>query len=146
MNASTIYNPWSYGTNRPPPCPYCRAEATLVNGVVVYPDKPEFANRKFWYCGPCGAWCSVHDNSPRLPPLGSLANAELRVQRKQVYFELDQVRELEKIDRTTALHWLAKSLGRESKRLHISDLREADCMSALLILAARLNRLRRGAA
>lgn len=147
MTTATTYNPWSYGTNRPPPCPYCHAAATLVNGVEVYPESPELANRHYWLCRTCGAWCSCHDNSPRLPPLGSLANAELRVQRKRVYMELDEVRKLSGgLDRGKALQWLAQLLGRSERRLHISDLREADCMSALLILAAHLNRLRRGAA
>lgn len=144
MTAQQQINPWNYGTNRPPPCPYCKAAAVLVNGVEVYPDKPDLANRHYWLCRPCGAWCSVHDNSKRFPPLGTLANAELRVQRKRVYAEVDELRLLAKIERIAALEWLAKMLGREGRRLHISDLREGDCMSALLILAARLNRLRRG--
>lgn len=142
----TAPNSWAYGINRPPPCPYCKAQAVLVNGVEVYPDKPDLANRRYWICRPCAAWCACHDNSARLPPLGSLANAELRVQRKRVYAEIDEVRALTNSERGEVIDWLAKALGRETRKLHVSDLRESDCMSALLILAARLNRLRRGAA
>lgn len=124
----------------PPRCPYCRAAAQLVTGAAIYPDRPDLTRRRFWACVPCKAWCGVHENSPRCAPLGTLADAELRGQRRQVHDLLDPLWRGGGMSRQDAYAWLAKRLGMNVRRCHVGYFRDVQCMAAIAILLQRQGR------
>lgn len=59
-----------------PLCPYCGGPATLTMGADIYQNKPKLAEKHFWICRPCDAWCGCRGATRK--PLGFFANAELR--------------------------------------------------------------------
>ena len=59
-------------------CDYCQHPAVLVDGLSIYPFRPDLAKKNFWRCFPCSAFVGCHDNGDGKTPLGMLANAELR--------------------------------------------------------------------
>lgn len=71
-------------------CSYCGKPANLVTGKVIYPHRPDLADRKFWQCpGACGAWVGCHPGTCQ--PLGRLANAELRDAKRAAHAAFDPV-------------------------------------------------------
>lgn len=124
----------------PPRCPYCKAQAQLVTGAAIYPDRPDLTRRRFWACLPCGAWCGIHENSQRCAPLGTLANAELRGMRRKVHTLLDPLWRDGPMNRPDAYAWLAKRLGMDVRRCHVGYFRDAQCLAAVAILLQRQGR------
>ena len=57
-------------------CDYCQHPAVLVDGLSIYPFRPDLAKKNFWRCFPCSAFVGCHGDGKT--PLGMLANAELR--------------------------------------------------------------------
>lgn len=131
--------------HNPPRCPYCTKRSCLVDGLAIYPNRPDLQTRMFYQCAPCGAYVGTHKGSARHAPLGTLANAELRALRRQVHEKLDPLwqgnppGEVGKI-RNQVYDWLAKRMGLDVRRCHVAHFREAQCMAALLILADHHNR------
>lgn len=56
-------------------CPYCGAQALLVDDTEIYPRS---YGGKVWLCRPCCAWVGCHKNSSNNVPLGRLAKSNLR--------------------------------------------------------------------
>lgn len=70
-------------------CPYCSARAENVGGDVIYPHRPDLADKRFWRCVPCDAYVGCHRGTSN--PLGRLANAELRTAKIAAHAALDPI-------------------------------------------------------
>ena len=99
-------------------CPYCNNKAILVTGKIIYPHRPDLADRTFWLCGPCDAYVGTHKNSNN-KPLGRLANAELRKAKQKVHNHFDPLWKSGRMSRSKAYEWLAKELGISKSKCHI---------------------------
>lgn len=51
--------------NRGQICPYCGSKTEYVDGTVIYPHRPDLANRKFYICRPCNAYVGCHKPFPK---------------------------------------------------------------------------------
>ncbi len=112
-------------------CPYCMGPAELVGGAVVFPHREEFRDRKYWYCGPCGAYVGVHRTSLRHKPLGRLANAELRLWRQRAHAVIDPLWLGGVHKRTEVYERLAHSMGMTREECHIGKFDVAQCKQAI---------------
>lgn len=106
-------------------CPYCNREAKLVTGDVVYPHRPDLYTKNFWLCEPCEAFVGCHPGTLR--PLGTLATKTLRQLRLAAHNAFDPIWKSRKLKRKEAYQWLAKEMGIDVKRCHISQFNEAEC-------------------
>lgn len=137
------------------PCPYCSRQAKLVSGRVIYPHRPDLAEKRFWLCTPCDAYCGTH---PDGRPLGRLANAALRKAKMAAHAAFDPLwhpfqaqqraypearvpsARLRGIMRTRAYHWLAEQMGLALGDCHIGMFDEAQCRRVVEIMkAARID-------
>jgi hypothetical protein len=66
-----------------PACPYCGQQARLVGGDVIYPHRPDLAEKWFWLCAPCDAYVGTHKGTQI--PLGTPAKADLRCARSKLH-------------------------------------------------------------
>lgn len=109
-----------------PICPYCR-----VPGVLEYSD---YGRR--WECkeAGCGARVGVHKDSPRGAPLGTMARAALRQQRREVHELFDPLwrnKPPRFHNRQSAYGWLAGELCIPVARCHVGEFDEARCRRAI---------------
>ena len=131
-------------------CPYCGRAAVLVGGLVIYAFRQDLRHKRFWYCGPCGAWVGCHpaaDAEGRggvgdgTVPLGRLANAELRALKRQAHAVFDPLWRSGHMKRKNAYAWLASQLGIESADCHIGWMNATDCQRVIDICARETERL-----
>lgn len=107
-------------------CNYCLQPAKLVTGDYLYPhihffnDKIPAHSVYFWHCKPCDAWVGTHKNSKKNPPLGSLANKELRIARRNAHAVFDTLFKDKAMTRTEAYRWLSEALGLPVDDCHIA--------------------------
>ena len=99
-------------------CPYCNQPASLVDGVTIYPHRPDLYEKKFYLCPPCDAYVGCHGGTAE--PLGRLANAELRAAKIEAHAAFDtRWRGVGRCTRSEAYKWLAGRLGIPWKDCHI---------------------------
>ena len=120
-------------------CPYCGEAAQLVTGAVLYPHRPDLADRNFWQCEPCDAYVGCHKKgSWRFvagqkirhrgdEPLGRLANAQLRTHKKQAHYVFDPIWQSGELTRAQAYKWLAGHMGLPVDDMHIGCLDVDEC-------------------
>lgn len=109
-----------------PVCPYCRVEAELQ--YTAYGRR--------WECPAtgCDARVGVHKDSPRGAPLGTLARAGLREQRRKVHEVFDPLwrdKPPRFPNRQAAYGWLASHLGIAVARCHVGEFDERLCALAI---------------
>lgn len=98
-------------------CPYCKANAELVDSAEIYNGK---SYGMAWLCRPCGAYVGCHKNSRIHMPLGRLANAELREAKIAAHAAFDAAwKETLDVSRTKAYAWLARTLHIHPSKCHI---------------------------
>lgn len=95
-------------------CPYCSCPAAEATGRDVFPQWPHLATRRFMVCQPCDARVGINPHTGK--PYGPLANAELRMLRKQCHLRFDPLwqraaEHLHRAARAGAYAWLAAELG-----------------------------------
>lgn len=112
-------------------CDYCGRPAKLVSGAVIYPHRPDLADRMFWACAPCGAYVGTHRNSKEHAPLGRLANAELRHLKQAVHAKFDPLWQSGRYTRKAAYSLLAGAMGIEATECHIGMFTPERCRLAL---------------
>ena len=61
----------------------------LVDGTVIYPHRQDLAERKFWRCTGCGAYCGCHKGTRT--PLGFPAGPMTRKARSKVHAIFDEI-------------------------------------------------------
>jgi hypothetical protein len=112
-----------------PVCPYCGANSEHVDGKVVYPHRPDLAEKRFWLCRPCDAYVGCHDGTPE--PLGRLANAELRKMKSAAHSAFDPLWRDGHMKRSAAYKRLAEHLGLDSEQCHIGMFDVAMCAKVI---------------
>lgn len=108
-------------------CDYCSKPAELVGGDVIYPHRPDLADKKFWLCRFCDAYVGCHRSgawteagiSDGTMPLGRLANAELRLAKSQAHAAFDPLWRKGVLSRSAAYAWLSRELGVPKNKCHI---------------------------
>ena len=107
-------------------CNYCKKNAVLVTGDVIYPNRKDLYNLNFWLCTSCNAYVGCRKGSTK--PLGSLADATLRIARANTHKVFDPVWKNNKsVSRTQAYAWLAKCLNLTTNECHIALFNEELC-------------------
>lgn len=76
------------GEEREMKCPYCNKEAQWVSNEAIYGFR---VGRSYmiWWCQPCDSRVGCHNNTKK--PLGTMANANLRVLRVKAHREFDKM-------------------------------------------------------
>lgn len=110
-------------------CDYCQRPATLVDGTVIYPRRPDLASKWFWQCSACDAYVGCHPpgNGDGTKPLGSLANAELRRLRTFAHVAFDPLWQEAGVRRKDAYAWLHTVTGIPKERCHVAMMNETEC-------------------
>lgn len=121
------------GITGSPLCPYCRNQAFLVTGAVIYPYRTDLHSLKFWNCPPCKAYVGCHKNSEENIPLGRLANAELRILKQKAHAAFDPKWKTGRMKRSDAYGILADRLGIKKKDCHIGWFDEDTCKRVIEI-------------
>ena len=114
-------------------CDYCRSNAELVGGDVIYPRRPDLHSKHFYLCRPCHAYVGCHPGTAN--PLGRLADAELRRAKSAAHAAFDPMWEAKirrdgcskSEARTRGYAWLAKELGIAIDDCHIGMMDVAMC-------------------
>lgn len=116
-------------------CNYCNKKAVRVGGDVIYPHRPDLAQKQFYQCAPCSAYVGCHPST--IKPLGRLANAELRRAKQDAHAAFDPLWKGGAMKRTAAYKWLAESLGLPSKEAHVGMFDVATCNAVVAAVKAR---------
>lgn len=103
----------------------------LVDGNVIYPNRPDLRQKSFWLCAPCGAYVGCHEGTNK--PFGTLADYETRRARNRAHAEFDPIWQLGWMNRKQAYAWLASKLGIDFERCHIGMFDAATCASVARI-------------
>ena len=112
-------------------CPYCKKEAKLVTGKVLYPHNRELHWEQFWRCEPCGAYVGCHKGTDQ--PLGNLADQNLRSLRRKAHASFDVLWKKGFMKRKTAYNWLADTLELDGESCHIGLFDAPMCRKVVLI-------------
>lgn len=116
-------------------CPHCDRQARLVDALVVYPRRIDFAGRWYWLCDPCDAYVGCHKGTTT--PLGRLANAELRKARQRVHKAFDPLWKSGRMKRSDAYAMLAKRLSIAKQNCHVGMFDLPTCEAAINVLSER---------
>lgn len=110
-------------------CPYCGKPAKFTNGREVYPHKPEYHANLFYRCDDCDAHVGCHRKTCQ--PLGTLANAKLRVWRRRAHEAFDPIWHNGSKTRDQAYDWLSWRLNIPREKCHIGMFDLAQCMDVV---------------
>lgn len=132
----------------PPLCPYCGGDAVLVRGDVIYPQRFELHDKRFWYCAGDQAWTGCHGKTER--PLGTLADKALRDARQAAHSEFDPLwqRKMEREGtekfraRAHGYRWLAEQMQLPVSQTHIAMFNLEQCAEVVRVCAPFARRLR----
>lgn len=108
------------------PCDYCQEPSVLVGGDVIYPHRPDLAEKKFWNCVGCVAYVGCHPGTE--DPLGRLANADLRKAKMAAHSAFDPLWKECGLKRGDAYAWLREAMGLTRDECHIGMFDETTCM------------------
>lgn len=111
-------------------CGYCQKPAELVAGSVVYPYRPENADKQYWCCRDCKAWVLAKPNGQ---PAGKLANGELRRLKMELHKLFDPWWRGENMPRRAAYRWLSKRIGAK-RDAHVGDYSPEECQLAIEVM------------
>lgn len=114
-------------------CNYCHQPASLRKGEQIPGDIGIFMPRKYyWICFGCNAWVGCHHETNE--PYGTLANAKLRLLRRQLHWLFDPIWENRSLSRKQAYVWLASRLSIPAHKCHIGQFDETTCSLAINLL------------
>jgi len=118
-----------------PECPYCGREAQMVKSSEIYTSNVDYG--WMWLCRACDAYVGCHKGST--DPLGTLANASLRLARRRAHAALDPLWQLGDLSRDHVYLWLADEMGLRSWECHIGHMTEAQCERVVNLCAQLIN-------
>lgn len=126
-----------------PTCPYCEQPSEQVTGAVIYPRRPDLAQKVIYRCEPCAAWVGCHPGTDI--PLGRLANKALRDAKQAAHAAFDPLWKAKKARdnistkaaRTAGYRWLATQLGIDAKDCHIGMFDEQQCQRVVELCSNR---------
>lgn len=102
-------------------CRYCGGKVILTDASEIY----ERSTEKIYLCTNCNAYVGVHKGTDR--PMGKLANAALRMKRRETHSVFDAFWSARNMTRKDAYRWLARELGVPQSRAHIGNMEMDEC-------------------
>lgn len=129
------------------PCLECPNEqAEFVTGAVIYPHRPELADKKAWRCSACGAYVGCHPGT--VEPLGRPAGPKTREARQYVHTVLDPLWRnapalypaaakaygIRRTARIRVYEWLADRMGLTAQECHTGMFTIEQCRVAYRLL------------
>lgn len=129
------------------PCLECpNDQAEFVTGAVIYPHRPELAEKKAWRCSSCGAYVGCHPGT--VDPLGRPAGPETRNARQYVHRVLDPLWRdapafydkgakaygIRRAARARVYAWLADRMGLTAEECHTGMFTIEQCREAYRLL------------
>jgi hypothetical protein len=118
-------------------CPYCNANAELVDGSLIYPRRPDLWGKKYWLCNPCDAYVGVHRDSPKFAPLGRLADKELRGWKNKAHAAFDPLWKTGKYSRRDAYALLQAKMEMTKDQAHIGKMDVDQCKRVVDLFGER---------
>lgn len=115
-------------------CPYCHQLTVLVDGLEIYPHRPDLSNKFFYLCSPCDAYVGCHPGTTN--PLGRPANAELRRAKSAAHRAFDPLWQSGQMTRSGAYSWLATQLGIKKSCCHIGMFSLSECQRTVELCEA----------
>lgn len=106
-------------------CAYCQQPTKLVGGDVIYPHRPDLAEKRFYQCEPCVAYVGCHPGTEK--PLGRVANAALRAAKMKAHGAFDAIWKGGGMKRGQAYAWLRTKMGLEEDACHIGMFSVEQC-------------------
>lgn len=110
-------------------CAYCQKPTKLVGGDVIYPHRPDLADKKFYRCAPCEAYVGCHKGTET--PLGRVANAELRKAKMDAHGAFDPLWKEDGMSRKEAYVWLREAMGLSEDECHIGLMDVEACLKVI---------------
>lgn len=116
----------------------------LVDGLSIYPNRPDLKFHMYWLCKPCAAYVGCHKKGAFIPgvgvsdgtvPLGRLANVHLRYWKRRVHDVLDPLWQSGRMHRGELYKALARHLGIKTKDCHVGMFDESTCRRAIKYLS-----------
>lgn len=106
----------------PTKCPYCRRVAEFKTSLEHYGE--DYGNNVY-VCKPCDAYVGTYGRSRK--PYGTLANGELRIERKNTHSVFDLMWQQGHMTRSEAYHWLSLKTGLPPQKTHIGMFNLREC-------------------
>lgn len=108
--------------NPPKICRYCGGMVVLTSTSEIY-QKSRVG--KIYLCRSCNAYVSTQPGTSR--PLGTLANAALRLKRRETHRIFDAFWSAQGMNRDQAYRWMAKAMNIPYRDAHIGLFEMEDC-------------------
>ena len=115
---------------RPTICRYCGGKVILTDASAIY----ENGRDKIYLCTNCNAYVGVHKGTDK--PLGDLANAVLRLKRRETHEVFDAYWKGAGMSRSAGYKWLAGRLGIPVKQAHIGYFEMETCERVIKLCKA----------
>jgi hypothetical protein len=111
-------------------CPYCGSKAQLMDSAAVYGR----SYGMIWACpGDCDAFVGCHKDAPNHPPLGTLANKELRAWRIRAHANLDPLWKSGRMTRKAVYQILQDAMQLSKGQAHIAMFDIEECKEVIRI-------------
>lgn len=115
-------------------CRYC-------GGKVILADAKKYGIRgedgQVYMCTICNACVGIHKGSGK--PLGTLANAVLRLKRREAHTAFDAIWKSGEKSRSDAYEWLAVQMGLPKYRAHIAYFEIEQCEQVIRVCREHKN-------
>ena len=114
-------------------CPYCGSKAVISKGNKIYGGLFK-SSYNFWICENypnCDSYVGCHGRTTT--PLGSLANKNLRMWRKNAHTVFDTLWKTKGFSREYAYKWLAKKMAIKPENCHIGQFDADQCKEVIKI-------------
>lgn len=115
----------------PTVCEYCGGKVIFTDSAIVYGR----SSGDIYLCTNCNACVGVHKGTKR--PLGTLANAILRLKRKETHEMFDTMWKREGLTRSEAYEWLAQKMNLPKHLAHIGRFNVEQCDRAVRLCRER---------
>ena len=106
---------------KPTICRYCAGKVIFTDTSAIY----EHGKYKIYLCTNCNAYVSVHKGTNK--PMGDLANAVLRMKRRETHEAFDTYWQGAGMTRSAGYKWLAVQLNIPTKKAHIGYFEMETC-------------------
>lgn len=116
-------------------CCQCAHEvdATLTDGLHVYPHRLDLHALPFWICPTCYNYVGCHNKTANpTKPLGNIPNKEIRAKRQEIHRILDPLWKNKGVPRGKIYAKLSRELGYEYHTAEIKSLEEAENVLSLV--------------
>jgi len=113
-----------------------KVEADLTTGNVIYPHRPDLANKNFYKCPYCKNYVGCHPSTTK--PLGCIPTEELKRARIKVHSKLDALWKSGKYKRSDVYKILSDHFGYSYHNGNTKIV--AECEEAITVLNNILER------